>query len=44
MSFPVVLCASRPLRTAGYHISAKIERGLMRKELFKKIEFMGKRR
>lgn len=25
----------------GYHITAKIERGLMRKELSKKIEFMG---
>lgn len=28
----------------GYHITAKIERGLMRNDLSKKIEFMGERR
>lgn len=27
----------------GYHITAKIERGLMRNDLSKKIEFMGER-
>lgn len=32
--FQSILCT-------GYHISVKIERGLMRKELSKRIEFMG---
>lgn len=37
------LCLDPPLHAwVGYHITAKIERGLMRKELSKKIEFMGK--
>ena len=27
----------------GYHISVKIERGLMRKELSKKVEFIGEK-
>lgn len=47
----LLLCDLQPLLNSysgvylsiGYHISAKIERGLMRNDLSKKLEFMGKR-